>query len=89
MNEHQRKAYEKPLGAGPPPPAGRFVHPEVSGGVPLNVSLTVDIGPEEADRFGASGVWHCSISAWPRSPSSYPIPVQRWKRKHWEAAEAA
>jgi hypothetical protein len=57
--------------------------------VPLNVSLTVDIGPKEADRFGVAGVWHCSISAWPRSPSSYPIPVQRWKRKHWKAAEAA
>jgi len=89
MNEHQRKAYEQPLGAGPPPPPRHFVHPEVSGGVPLNVSLTADVGPEVADRFGTAGVWHCSVSAWPRSRSSYPIPVERWKLKHREAAEAA
>jgi hypothetical protein len=69
MNEHQRKDYGQPLGAGPLPPPGHFVHPEVSGRVPLNVSLTADGGPEVADRFGAAVVWHCSGSAWPRARS--------------------
>ncbi|MDP9474594.1 MAG: hypothetical protein M3R38_02660 [Actinomycetota bacterium] len=68
MNEYQRRAYERPVmgGAAPGAESGYYRHRETRRGVDVTVVVSVDVGEEEARRFGADAVWHVSVSWRPR-----------------------
>ena len=91
MNEHQRRAYERPLMGDGAPDAepGYYRHRETRRGVDVTVMVTVDVGGGEARRFGSDAVWHVSVSPWPRPGAKRPLPVPRWKPRHQDAALAA
>lgn len=90
MNEHQRRAYGRPLigGGAPDAESGYYRHRETRRGVDVTVMVTVDVGEGEARRFGSDAVWHVSVSCWPRPGAKRPLPVARWKPRHRDAALA-
>ncbi len=68
LNEYKRRAYERPVMGGVTPGAesGYYRHRETRRGVDVTVMVGVDVGEEEARRFGSDAVWHVSVNCWPR-----------------------
>lgn len=89
MNEYQRRAYERPLSGDGRPDAepGYYRHREARRG--MDVTVSVDVGEEEAERFGSDAVWHVSVSCWPWPGAKRPLPVSRWKPRHQDVALGA
>ncbi len=91
MNEYKRRAYERPVMGGVTPGAesGYYRHRETRRGVDVTVMVGVDVGEEEARRFGSDAVWHVSVNCWPRPGARLPLPISRWKQRHRDAALGA